>query len=184
MNPSERRKISKFLSLVLRHKPEKISLLLDNNGWAEVDELLAKIDQSGRHLTLDQLTEIVENNDKKRFAFSDDQTKIRANQGHSIEVDLALNEAEPPKILYHGTAERNLPSIREKGLLKGQRHHVHLSADLETALKVGVRYGKPVVLRIKSQQMQSDGRTFFLSKNGVWLTDYVDHQYIEYPENR
>jgi putative RNA 2'-phosphotransferase len=183
MNPSEQKKISKFLSLVLRHKPETIGLVLDNNGWTEVDKLLVKVNQSGRHLKLDQLTQIVENNDKKRFAFSDGQTKIRANQGHSIEVDLALELAAPPEVLYHGTAEHNLVSIQKKGLLKGQRHHVHLSADSETAYKVGVRYGKPVVLKIKSQQMQSDGHTFFRSKNGVWLTDYVDHQYIEYPES-
>jgi len=179
MNPSEQKKISKLLSLVFRHKPEITGLVLDNNGWTEVDKLLVKVNQSGRHLTLEQLPEIVEKNDENRFAFSDGQTKIRANQGHSIEVDLA----EPPEVLYHGTAKRNLMSIRENGLLKGQQHHVHLSADLETAYKVGVRYGKPVVLKIKSQQMQSDGHTFFRSKNGVWLTDYVDHKYIEYPES-
>ncbi|MEM9675291.1 MAG: RNA 2'-phosphotransferase [Bacteroidota bacterium] len=178
MKSSEQKQISKFLSLVLRHKPETIGLVLDDNGWAKVDELLTKVNLGGKSLTLDQLTTVVENNDKKRFAFSDDRTKIRANQGHSIKVDLALDEAEPPEVLYHGTAKRNLASIREKGLLKGQRHHVHLSSDENTARNVGIRYGKLVVLKIKSQQTQSDGCTFFLSQNGVWLTDYVDPQYI------
>lgn len=183
MKLSEQKKVSKFLSLILRHRPETIGLALDDSGWAEVGELLTKINLSGKPLTLDQLTAVVENNDKKRFAFSDDQTKIRANQGHSIEVDLALDEAEPPEILYHGTAERNLVPIREKGLLKGQRNHVHLSVDQDTARSVGVRYGKPVVLKIRSQQMQSDGCSFFLSKNGVWLTAYVDPKYIEFSKD-
>jgi len=169
---------SKFLSLILRHKPETIGINLDNNGWTDVQELLIKMNASGQSLTLEQLITLVDTNDKKRFVFSPDQSKIRANQGHSVSVDLELKELTPPKQLYHGTAIKNIDSIKEKGLIKGDRHHVHLSSDPETARKVGMRYGKPIVLIINSEYMYSDGYKFYLSDNGVWLTDKVLPGYI------
>jgi putative RNA 2'-phosphotransferase len=171
-------KISKFLSLVLRHKPETIGLSLDKNGWADVQELIEKINQHHFPFDFSRLKNVVETSDKKRFAYSSDFTKIRANQGHSISVDLELEAKLPPDILYHGTAEKNLISIKEKGLLKGQRHHVHLSINTETANKVGMRYGKPVVLKIDSKKMFENGIKFYESENGVWLTDHVPSQYI------
>lgn len=178
MSPPEETRNSKFLSLVLRHKPEEIGLTLDGEGWAFVDELLTKSNQKGIPLTLDMLTKVVENSDKKRFAFSDDFTKIRANQGHSVEVDLKLDSTAPPAILYHGTAERNMASILEKGLLKQARHHVHLSSKRETAHTVGKRYGKPVILEINALEMHHQGYPFFISKNEVWLTDHVPAKFI------
>jgi len=164
---------SKFLSYVLRHQPEAIGLLLDENGWALVKELIEKMNAAGRPVTEDQLKFIVENNDKKRFSFSDDFTRIGASQGHSIDIDLQLKELIPPAVLFHGTAIQNIESIREKGILKGDRHHVHLSADRETAGKVGMRHGKPVIIEIDSKRMSEDGIRFFLSDNNVWLTDHV-----------
>ena len=175
-------KTSKFLSLVLRHKPDTIGLTLDENGWADTKELLDKINNNDFKLTLDELKSVVENNDKKRFLFSPDFSKIRANQGHSIKVDLELTEKIPPENLFHGTAEKNLQSIKGKGLIKGQRHHVHLSADKETAYKVGQRYGNPIILIIKANQMQEQGLKFYQSENGVWLTDTVSPHFIEFPK--
>jgi putative RNA 2'-phosphotransferase len=175
-------KISKFLSLVLRHQPETIGLHLDAQGWADVEELLAKARQGPQPLTREVLEEVVATNDKKRFAFSVDGTKIRASQGHSIEVDLALAPQAPPEILYHGTADRNLPSIRASGLLKGKRQHVHLSLDEQTATKVGQRHGRPVVLTIRTGEMHCQGHVFFCSANGVWLTDSVPPAFIAFPE--
>jgi putative RNA 2'-phosphotransferase len=169
---------SKFLSLVLRHKPEEIGLLLDENGWASVDELIQKINAKGNNIDIDLLNEIVETNDKKRFAFNDDKTKIRASQGHSIEIDLALEPSLPPNILYHGTATRFVESILKEGLTKQQRQHVHLSEKLETATKVGARHGKPVILIVNAKQMQEDGFLFYKSENNVWLTDNVGVKYI------
>jgi putative RNA 2'-phosphotransferase len=171
-------KISKFLSLVLRHKPDTIGLSLDKNGWADVQELIEKINQHHFSFNFTQLKNVVETSDKKRFAFSSDFKQIRANQGHSFSVDLELEAKQPPDILYHGTADRNLKSIKEQGLLKGQRHHVHLSTNTETANKVGMRYGKPVVLQIDSKKMSENGIKFYESENGVWLTDHVPSQYI------
>lgn len=173
MTDKERNNKSKFLSLVLRHKPEQIGLELDFEGWAATDELLAKA-----AISFENLKEIVTTNEKQRFAFSDDQSKIRASQGHSVSVDLALQPALPPDILYHGTADRNIPSILEKGLVKGSRNHVHLSVDIETAINVGRRYGKPVVLEIRARQMLTAGYEFFISENGVWLTDSVPAEFI------
>ena len=172
---------SKYLSLILRHKPETIGLTLDKNGWAQIDELLEKIGMHGHPLTLEELRLIVDNNDKKRFVFSFDMTKIRANQGHSIHVDLELKEKIPPAILFHGTADKNISSIQEKGLLKGQRHHVHLSADKETAFKVGQRYGKPIILIIYAGKMNAQGFSFYQSENNVWLTEHVAPHFIEFP---
>lgn len=171
-------KISKFLSLVLRHEPEKIGLSLDAAGWVSVDELLAACRQHGKAITFEQLQDVVANNDKQRFSFSADGNLIRANQGHSVEVELGYESATPPATLFHGTAERFLASIKEQGLLKGERHHVHLSADIETATKVGQRHGKPVVLRVDAGKMQQDGFIFYLSTNGVWLTEHVPVPYL------
>lgn len=180
MSTTETVKQSKFLSFVLRHHPESIGLTLDENGWALTSDLIAKAGEHGRMLTLEALKEIVATNDKKRFTFSPDFSKIRASQGHSLQIDLQLKEQNPPAILYHGTAEKNLDSIRQKGLLKGQRQYVHLSVDQESSRRVGMRYGKPVVLTIEAARMQKDGYTFFISENGVWLTETVSPAYIKF----
>jgi putative RNA 2'-phosphotransferase len=171
---------SKFLSLVLRHKPDTIGIVLDRSGWVSVEELLAKSADYGVRLSRKELEEIVETNDKKRFAFSEDKTRIRANQGHSVEVELELEAAEPPEQLFHGTVERFLGSIRTEGLKKMNRHHVHLSKDKETAEKVGDRRGEAIILTISSGDMFKDGYTFYLSENGVWLTDAVPVKYINF----
>ncbi|WP_261510500.1 RNA 2'-phosphotransferase [Chryseobacterium paludis] len=178
MNEIENKKISKFLSLILRHQPETIHLKLDENGWADVRELIEKSARNRMRFTLGELDEVVETNNKKRFAFNEDKTKIRANQGHSIDVDLALISQQPPEFLYHGTAEANMASILEKGIEKRNRQHVHLSSDKETATKVGMRHGKPVILIIRTGEMFKENIEFYLSDNGVWLTDFVDVKYI------
>jgi putative RNA 2'-phosphotransferase len=175
-------RISKFLSLVLRHKPETIGLLLDEQGWAAVDELLQKMEGAGFHLDQAMLQQVVETNNKKRFAFNEDGTKIRASQGHSIAVDLGYAEKIPPAALYHGTAEKNVPAILRGGLKKQKRHHVHLSAEKQTAIQVGSRHGKPVVLEVAAGRMQEDGYRFFLSANGVWLTEEVPSRYLQLDE--
>lgn len=177
MNADRTKQISKFLSLVLRHEPETVGLKLDEAGWVPVDELLDAVTAHGHRLSMEQLQEVVDTNDKKRFTIQDGF--IRANQGHSVPVDLQLPEAEPPEHLYHGTVPRFLERIREKGLLKGERHDVHLSPDRETALKVGQRRGLPYILTVKAKQMHADGFRFYLSANGVWLTDHVPPQYID-----
>ncbi|MCV9927743.1 RNA 2'-phosphotransferase [Flavobacterium sp. LS1R49] len=172
--------ISKFLSLVLRHSPETINLKLDENGWADVEELIAKCTKNGNVLNAELLDYVVENNDKKRFAFNEDKTKIRASQGHSISVELNLKEVEPSEFLYHGTVENFLESIKKEGLQKMSRQHVHLSQDRETAIKVGGRRGKPIILTINAKKMYQDGFKFYLSENNVWLTDVVPVKYIEF----
>jgi putative RNA 2'-phosphotransferase len=173
--------ISKFLSFVLRHEPQAIGITLDAEGWVAVDELLAATARHGQMITPQQIEEVAATNDKQRFSFSLDGRLIRANQGHSIEVDLKLAPIEPPELLYHGTVERFLDSIREKGLVRGKRHHVHMSADRETAARVGQRRGRPVVLMIESGRMQRDGHRFFRSENGVWLTETVPVNFIQFP---
>lgn len=178
MNEIENKRISKFLSLILRHQPEIIELRLDENGWAEVNELITKSAKGRMHFSFEDLEEVVETNNKKRFAFNEDKTMIRASQGHSIDIDLALKTIQPPDFLYHGTAEANISSILGKGIEKRSRQHVHLSADKETATKVGMRHGKPVILTIRTKEMHDDGIAFYLSANGVWLTDFVDAKYI------
>jgi putative RNA 2'-phosphotransferase len=178
MTETEKKKTSKFLSLILRHQPETIDLILDENGWANVDELREKCSKHKISFTLEDLDEVVETNDKKRFIFNEDKTKIRANQGHSIEIDLALKPQQPPEFLYHGTAQNNVESILENGIEKRNRQHVHLSQDKETATKVGMRHGKPLILTIKTGKMFEDGILFYLSENNVWLTDFVDAKYI------
>lgn len=171
-------KISKFLSLVLRHQPSKIGLTLDSAGWVGVVELLAACKAHGVALTQTELESVVRNNNKQRFAFSADGLRIRASQGHSVEVELDYKAAAPPPILYHGTVDRFLTSIQANGLVKGKRHHVHLSADVKTAEIVGHRRGKAIVLEVLSGQMHEDGYEFFLSANGVWLTDMVPPKYL------
>jgi putative RNA 2'-phosphotransferase len=165
--------VSKFLAKHLRHAPEALGLTLQPGGWVSVDDLLAASVRAGFAISYDELIECVETNDKKRFSFDDSGDLIRANQGHSAEVDLQLEEKEPPDVLYHGTVERFLASIMVEGLKKGQRHHVHLSKDIETARKVGARRGKPVILQVDAGRMHGQGFKFFLSVNGVWLTDSV-----------
>lgn len=172
--------ISKLLSYILRHSPETIKLKLDENGWADVNELIAKFDLYDLTLGFELLEYVVENNDKKRFAFNSDKTKIRANQGHSISVELNLNETEPLEYLYHGTVVKFLPDIKAQGLQKMSRQHVHLSTDKETANKVGGRRGKPVILTINSWAMHRAGHKFYLSANNVWLTDVVPAEYIAF----
>lgn len=171
---------SKFLSLVLRHSPDSIGLRLDNEGWAEVEELISFANAKGHDLSRELLIEVVSSNDKQRFALNDNGTKIRAKQGHSIPVDLKLNPRVPPSQLFHGTATRFEASIRKEGLRPGSRQYVHLSSSVEVATTVGARHGKPLVLRIHAEQMRRDGIVFYLSENGVWLTDSVPVEYIQF----
>jgi putative RNA 2'-phosphotransferase len=177
-------RVSKFLSLVLRHQPEKVGITLDREGWVSVSRLLEAFEAHGFRLAPDELQQIVRTNDKQRFSFSPDGLLIRASQGHSVEVELGYEPSQPPPVLYHGTAERSLPSIKSQGLSRGRRHHVHLSEQEETATAVGRRYGKPVVLRIASGQMHTDGHLFFRSANGVWLTEQVPARYITFGDDR
>ncbi len=172
---------SKFLSLILRHEPGRVGLTLDSAGWVSVEELLEAVNRHGVSLTLEQLQHIVATSDKKRFAFSEDSLRIRASQGHSVEVDLQYTPQTPPEILYHGTAMRFLDSIRQKGLQRMQRHHVHLQPETATALQVGARHGKPVLLSIRAGEMHGAGHVFYCSANGVWLTDHVPPQFINFP---
>jgi putative RNA 2'-phosphotransferase len=181
MNSSLTR-VSKFLSLVLRHDPGRIGLKLDEAGWAEVDQLLSAAAGAGVQIDRATLERVVAENDKKRFALSPDGTRIRASQGHSIDVELGLEPQTPPEQLYHGTASRFLDSIRQGGLHAAARTHVHLSADESTARTVGQRHGKPVVLTIAAGRMHRDGHTFYRSENGVWLTDAVPVEYIGFGE--
>ena len=171
-------KTSKFLSLILRHKPESIGLQLDAAGWADVAMLIENARKAGVHLTSGKIAAIVATSNKQRFALSDDGSRIRANQGHSVTVDLGLPQKEPPELLYHGTAHRNLSSIRGKGIVSMNRTLVHLSNNLDTAIAVGKRHGQPVVLTIQAGKMHRDGFLFYLSENGVWLTISVPMEYI------
>lgn len=172
-------KLSVFISLVLRHKPDAAGITLDEHGWANVDELINGINNTGRKIDMTMLEEIVKTDNKQRYSFNEDKTLIRANQGHSIPVDVELKEQEPPELLYHGTADRFVKSIMTEGLKPMSRLYVHLSKDIETAKKVGKRHGNPVVLKIHSEQMKRDGVKFYLSENGVWLTKKVDVEYLE-----
>ena len=169
---------SKYVAKHLRHAPHELGITLQPGGWVPVDDLLAAAAKHGFPITYDDLLECVETNDKQRFAFDPSGELIRANQGHSVEVDLQLEASEPPEILYHGTVERFLPSILKDGLVKGKRHHVHLSRDVETARKVGARRGIPVILKVDAGRMHRAGHTFLLSANGVWLTDSVLPEYL------
>ena len=175
-------RLSKFLSLVLRHKPSLLGLKLDKNGWVPIDDLITKAKAAKINLTREILMEVVNKNDKKRFAVNEDVTRIRANQGHSIDVDLGLQPVNPPRILYHGTAARFVDSIRKSSLNSGNRRYVHLSQDWQTAIKVGQRHGKPVVLQIDTEAMNRNDLHFFISKNGVWLTQSVPSKFILFPD--
>lgn len=172
-------KLSRFISFILRHHPETIGIELDEHGWAKVEELLLGINNNGRTVDMELLEEIVRTDQKQRYSFNEDKTLIRANQGHSISVDVELEEMQPPQVLYHGTASRFLDSIMQEGLKPMSRLYVHLSKDIETAKAVATRHGAPVILKINTSQMQEDGMKFYLSKNGVWLTKYVSIKYIE-----
>ncbi len=169
---------SKFLSLVLRHRPEKIGICLDDQGWIEIDELMAAANRFGRKLTRPLLERVVRENDKQRFAISFDGKRIRANQGHSLAVDLGLQPLEPPELLYHGTVAKFLGSIRAAGLVRGTRQYVHLSPDLETARRVGQRRGQPVILVVEAGRMWREGHLFYRSDNGVWLAEGVPTEYL------
>ncbi|MES2701030.1 MAG: RNA 2'-phosphotransferase [Bacteroidota bacterium] len=174
---------SKLLSLVLRHSPQTIAITLDENGWVAVSELLTALQQHNEAVTLTELEEIVATNSKQRFAFSEDKLRIRANQGHSVEVDMKFEAVQPPEQLYHGTVAATLQNIGHEGLRAMKRQHVHLSADMATAEKVGARHGKPMILTINSGEMHRNGGTFYLSANGVWLTDNVPVLYINFPDH-
>lgn len=173
---------SKFLSLVLRHEPGRIGITLDSAGWTEVDALLAACAAHGHSITRAQLAHLVASSDKQRFALSPDGTRIRANQGHSVAVELGLTPQPPPAILHHGTVAAALDGIRADGLQKRARHHVHLSADLSTATKVGSRRGRPLILTVRAGEMAAAGYLFFRSENGVWLTDHVPPRFIDFPK--
>ncbi len=176
-------RLSKFISLILRHNPEAAYIQVDEHGWANVDELIQGINRTGRHIDLETLEEIVATDEKRRYSFSEDHKRIRANQGHSIPVDVELKPTEPPEYLFHGTATRFLSSIHKEGLTRQSRLYVHLSPDEATAQKVGARHGKPVVLRIRAKELYDAGQQFFLSKNGVWLCEHIPVQYIEFDFN-
>ena len=170
---AEIKKRSKLLSLILRHRPELAGLKLGPGGWVEIDDVLAGVFAMNKRMTRDQLIEVVETNDKRRFTLSEDGKKIRAAQGHTVDVDLGLTPIEPPRVLYHGTATRFQNAIEREGLKPMKRDHVHLSADLDTAVKVGRRHGKVVILEVRSGAMHRDGQEFFQADNGVWLTGPV-----------
>ena len=182
MSPDRSTKISKFLSLVLRHKPDAIGITLDDAGWIDIATLLTAAAAHNMTFSREELLQVIAASDKQRFALSDDTLRIRANQGHSIPVDLALKPLTPPEILYHGTAARFLTAIRQDGLRKMQRQHVHLCADIDTASNVGERHGKLAMLHIRAGDMHRAGLLFFQSANGVWLTDSVPPAYILFPE--
>ena len=172
------RDLSRFISLILRHKPEVIGISLDEHGWANIDELLAGIRRT-RPIDMEILEEIVRTDEKQRYTFNEDHTRIRANQGHSIQVDVELEEAEPPEYLFHGTGRKYVESIDQTGLIPKSRLYVHLSGDQETAMKVGKRHGEPVVYQVAAGAMARDGHIFWRSANGVWLTKRVLPEYLE-----
>lgn len=171
--------ISKYMSLILRHKPDVIGIELDEHGWANVDDLISGIEKDNHGFNFELLEEIVRSDSKQRYSFNDDKSFIRANQGHSINVDVELKEKEPPEYLYHGTGEKYVKSINQDGLIPKSRLYVHLSKDIKTAENVGKRHGKEVVYRINSGQMYRDGYKFYLSENEIWLTKEVPIKYLE-----
>ncbi|KAG9391734.1 RNA 2'-phosphotransferase [Carpediemonas membranifera] len=176
------KKLSRNMSLALRHRPAFLNITLDEHGWASVDALLAGLAARNYPITRDELFSIVATSDKQRFALSDDGTRIRANQGHSVSgIDLQLSPAQPPARLYHGTVAKAIEGIRASGLKKMKRHHVHLSADVDTSMKVGGRRGEPIILSVDAKAMTMKGHTFFQSDNGVWLTDAVPPVFLTIP---
>ncbi|OLP19187.1 RNA 2'-phosphotransferase [Leptolyngbya sp. 'hensonii'] len=178
MEPVRLVKISKYLSKHLRHAPEDLGLTLAAGGWVAVDELLSACAAHQFPVTRAELEAVVASSDKQRFSFDEMKTRIRANQGHSVEVDLQLEPQTPPDVLYHGTGEKAVPAILQSGLIKMSRHHVHLSQDMETARKVGMRHGRPVIFAVDSPAMHQAGFTFYRSDNSVWLVDEVPPQYL------
>lgn len=179
MDEKRKVRLSKFISKHLRHEPEALGLTLQVGGWVPVEDLIEGSVLVGMTFTLEELREVVATNDKQRYSFDETGTLIRANQGHSTPVDLQLEQAEPPAVLYHGTAARSVAPIMESGLLPMARHHVHLSADVETARKVGARHGKPVIFEVDAAQMRHEGILFFRSDNGVWLTAHVLPKFLK-----
>lgn len=171
-------KLGRYLCMILRHKPEVIGIQLDEHGWADVEELVAGV-AADRTFSRDMLEEIVRTDSKRRYSFNADKTKIRANQGHSIDVDLEFETAQPPEYLWHGTAEKYVDSIEVKGLLPKSRKYVHLSLDIQTAVQVGKRHGSPVIYRVRSGEMYRKGFRFYISVNGIWLTMMVPVEYLE-----
>ncbi|MBQ8194900.1 MAG: RNA 2'-phosphotransferase [Oscillospiraceae bacterium] len=171
-------KTGRYISYLLRHHPEDAGLTLDEHGWVDVNELISAVGRTYKGFTRTVLDEIVATNNKKRFSYSEDGMRIRANQGHTIAVDVELSEAQPPEILWHGTGEKYVESINRTGLIPKSRLHVHLSKDTETAMQVGSRHGKPVVYKVLAGKMAQDGYKFYLSVNGVWLTDKVPVEYL------
>ncbi len=171
--------LSKYLSLILRHQPQKLGIQLDKNGWANLEELILAMKEKGMNVDLLQIEDVVLSNNKQRFKLDLQNNRIRANQGHSVPIKLDLEAVEPPLYLFHGTALKNLSNIKQKGLLRGERNHVHLSSDEQTAIQVGARHGKPVVLKIKALEMANQNISFFLSENKVWLTKYVGPDFID-----
>jgi putative RNA 2'-phosphotransferase len=172
-------KISKYLSKHLRHQPERLGLTLAAGGWIDVNLLLAACEDNNFLITRAELKEVVARNDKQRFSFDATSRLIRANQGHSVEVDLQLEQSSPPAVLYHGTGERSAESILANGLRKMARHHVHLSSDVATAKKVGARHGRPVVFEVKAAVMAEEGHEFYQSANGVWLVESVPPEFLQ-----
>ncbi|WP_338767686.1 RNA 2'-phosphotransferase [Bernardetia sp. ABR2-2B] len=181
MDAKKVKKRSKFFSLLLRHQPETVGLELEEGGWTDTKVFLEKINnyKKGDFITFQELEYIVENNDKQRFGFNEDKTKIRANQGHSTNVKMNYQPKTPPPVLYHGTAIKNIDSILKNGILKGNRQYVHLSADTETAEKVGARHGKPYIFKIETYKMQKAGIEFYQAENGVWLVDFVPKEFLK-----
>ena len=176
---------SQFISLILRHRPEAIGISLDEHGWADVQDLIDGINRSGGHsLDMIKLEEIVRTDEKQRYSFNEEHTLVRANQGHSIPVDVELEEKTPPDILWHGTGEKYVSSIDAQGLIPKGRLYVHLSSDMETAKKVGSRHGKPLIYEIDCRKMTEDGYTFYLSANKVWLTEKVPVDYLRKLQDR
>lgn len=171
--------LSRYMSLILRHKPEVIEITLDEHGWANVNDLIYGIRKNNPGFNIDILEQIVRTDSKQRYSFNDDKSLIRANQGHSVNVDVELKEKEPPEYLYHGTGEKYVKSINQDGLIPKSRLYVHLSKDIKTAENVGKRHGKEVIYRINSGQMYRDGYKFYLSENGIWLTKEVPIKYLE-----
>lgn len=170
--------LGRFLSLVLRHDPSAVGITLDEHGWADVESLISGMERSGHRINMDTLERIVRENNKKRYSFNEDHTKIRANQGHSLSVDVELEEVVPPDILYHGTAVGHVDSIMRNGLNRQSRQHVHLSEKWETAVSVGARHGKPIILRVDAAAMHQAGYVFWMSENGVWLCEEVPVRYL------
>lgn len=178
-NKAKYTSLGKFLSLVLRHKPEVINITLDEYGWANVEELINGINATSNYsITTEILEQIVANNNKNRYSFNKDKTLIRANQGHSVSVDVELEECEPPDVLYHGTAHKFTCSIEEVGIIPKSRLYVHLSTDIDTATKVGERHGSPIIYSVEAKRMYYDGYKFYKSVNGIWLTKFIPVEYF------